>query len=803
MLSIFPNNKKQYHNNINYSSNYKKLYFEQNIDYNSKINQKKLSLNSINNKHINDSIINKKLNNSSLNINNNISLNKIPKIFHKKTKSETNSLNKINHNKNISKKKDKALNKNIKFYRNNNQNIKLNNSLKNASRTNFDFFKKQYNNKKDNIENNYSNKLNISSLDNLSKINKKNKSKNDINHNIINYKDKSQNQNLEKIKKSKISNKFKTRAKTPIISSKASNNNSKSKNKNLNIRNNSSKEKKIINDNKYKNNLLYYGANLNISDIIRKKNYAMKNNIRKKIFESNNIFAKFKPKKKSKTIILQEELQMKQNFLLSKFFNSNSNKENINKENNIYIIENVNKNNNKNENTNCFIEIHPKIIQQESEKNLNIKNDDDSNKEILQLTNNSTKMNILINNNSSNGHSKTNSNNSNNSNIVSSFTLRQQFNSNNNIFLNNNNYQNNNLIGNNNDSNIQLQNLNIYSTQSLNNNTNRNTNSNTNNNTFYNDTFNNNKNLSSIINSPQLLPTFKGKKIRCIHDISKTGLAGDEKKVNQDRYFIFRNFVEGFDNIFMGVCDGHGFFGNEVSEYIKENLPMDLNRIIKTKKLDLNKDDLSEVIISTFIMENNSLLRNKQIDSDLSGSTCVSVIYTPQKLIISNLGDSRCVLGKCKNGEWEFENLSKDHKPNVKEEAERIKKSGGRIRPMIDEDGCFVGPLRVYMRDKDLPGLAMTRSFGDYFASLAGTISIPEIKEHFLVPEDKFIILASDGLFEFISSKEVGNIIKGYYEKNDVVGCCEYLYKESYRKWIVEEEDTVDDITIILVFFED
>ena len=60
-----------------------------------------------------------------------------------------------------------------------------------------------------------------------------------------------------------------------------------------------------------------------------------------------------------------------------------------------------------------------------------------------------------------------------------------------------------------------------------------------------------------------------------------------------------------------------------------------------------------------------------------------------------------------------------------------------------------------------------------------------------------------DSLFEFINSEEVGNIVKSYYEKNDIVGCCEYLYKESYRKWLCEEEDTVDDITIILVFFED
>ena len=293
------------------------------------------------------------------------------------------------------------------------------------------------------------------------------------------------------------------------------------------------------------------------------------------------------------------------------------------------------------------------------------------------------------------------------------------------------------------------------------------------------------------------------KKIKCMHDLSKTGMSGDEKKVNQDNYFIFKNFGNSFENIYMGVCDGHGFFGHEVSGYIRENLPMDLNHMIKAKKLNLLNDDLSEVIKQTFITENNSLLRNRMIDSNLSGSTCVSVIYTPIKLIIANIGDSRCVLGKLnKNNKWDYENLSRDHKPTIPEEAERIKKKGGRIRPMKDDDGSFVGPLRVYMKDKDMPGLAMTRSFGDYFASTAGTISIPEIGEHLFQDEDKFLILASDGLFEFIDSNEVVSIVKDYYIRNDIVGCCEFLYKESCRRWIQEEEDTIDDITIIVVFFE-
>ena len=43
------------------------------------------------------------------------------------------------------------------------------------------------------------------------------------------------------------------------------------------------------------------------------------------------------------------------------------------------------------------------------------------------------------------------------------------------------------------------------------------------------------------------------KKIRCMHDLSKTGMYGEDKKVNQDNYFIFKNFGRSFENIYMGV----------------------------------------------------------------------------------------------------------------------------------------------------------------------------------------------------------------------------------------------------------
>ena len=48
----------------------------------------------------------------------------------------------------------------------------------------------------------------------------------------------------------------------------------------------------------------------------------------------------------------------------------------------------------------------------------------------------------------------------------------------------------------------------------------------------------------------------------------------------------------------------------------------------------------------------------------------------------------------------------------------------------------------------------MTRSFGDRVAATVGVISEPEIKEWNFDINDKFMLIASDGVWEFISSEE-------------------------------------------------
>ena len=67
-------------------------------------------------------------------------------------------------------------------------------------------------------------------------------------------------------------------------------------------------------------------------------------------------------------------------------------------------------------------------------------------------------------------------------------------------------------------------------------------------------------------------------------------------------------------------------------------------------------------------------------------------------------------------------------------------------------NGNPLGPARVWHLNEDIPGLAMSRSFGDLAAAEVGVTAIPEITEMNLLEADKFMILASDGVWEFISN---------------------------------------------------
>jgi serine/threonine protein phosphatase PrpC len=86
-------------------------------------------------------------------------------------------------------------------------------------------------------------------------------------------------------------------------------------------------------------------------------------------------------------------------------------------------------------------------------------------------------------------------------------------------------------------------------------------------------------------------------------------------------------------------------------------------------------------------------------------------------------------------------------------------------------------------------------------ATSVGVTAEPELKcFQPLTPANKFIVIASDGIWDRLSNHEVMSIIaQQFYPSRDADGACNYLVKEAADRWQIEQ-GMVDDITIIVAF---
>jgi len=285
---------------------------------------------------------------------------------------------------------------------------------------------------------------------------------------------------------------------------------------------------------------------------------------------------------------------------------------------------------------------------------------------------------------------------------------------------------------------------------------------------------------------------------------SKMGMIpGNPGKVNQDSYIAVSN-IGGNPNLhFYAVCDGHGFFGRDVSTFIKKVLPQILEN-------DRNLQTNPRKALNNAILRVSQELAYSDIDINFSGTTLISVLIKGTTMWCANVGDSRALIArqvidpnKPENTgrHWMSIALSRDHKPDEPDESQRIMQCGGRIEAYQDDQGNPLGPARVWLRQQDLPGLAMSRSIGDAVANSVGVIPEPEILEFQLKPEDKFIVLGSDGVFEFITNEEAVKIVVPYWKMDDVEGACAGLEKEANLRW-TKEEEVIDDITSVVLFLD-
>lgn len=143
---------------------------------------------------------------------------------------------------------------------------------------------------------------------------------------------------------------------------------------------------------------------------------------------------------------------------------------------------------------------------------------------------------------------------------------------------------------------------------------------------------------------------------------------------------------------------------------------------------------------------------------NLVGSTAIVVLIDSEagRICVANCGDSRAVL--CRKGE--ALELSQDHKPELKEEEERIRGAGGHV--------AMAGPCHRI----DGWGLNLSRALGDFHYKARTdlpperqkVVAVPEVRILELTEDDDFLVLGCDGIFELNTSQKAISIVREGFE---------------------------------------
>jgi len=273
--------------------------------------------------------------------------------------------------------------------------------------------------------------------------------------------------------------------------------------------------------------------------------------------------------------------------------------------------------------------------------------------------------------------------------------------------------------------------------------------------------------------------------------VCKKGLKPNESP-NQDDFCVYRSDDTGIYAVF----DGHGPDGHEVSGYVRTNLP---RLVLESPDYE---DNPAAALSSAFVQCHARCTKAGVFDTQRSGTTATMVLQRKDDLYVAHVGDSRAILARRRSSRglvgkdvFYAEDLTEDHKPELERERERIEASGGDV---LKVEGDI--PHRVYKKGCSQPGLAMSRSIGDEMAASVGVSCIPDVSVVKL-QDIAFIMLCSDGVWEFITSQEAADIVGGFPAES-VQQAAEVLGEESRRRWIEEEHDVVDDITVLCLWFE-
>jgi len=256
------------------------------------------------------------------------------------------------------------------------------------------------------------------------------------------------------------------------------------------------------------------------------------------------------------------------------------------------------------------------------------------------------------------------------------------------------------------------------------------------------------------------------------------------RRAMEDTHVIMDNFrtqfpmnsVLGGQCGYYGVYDGHG--GGETSKLVEQLLHKNI-----LEDPQLAAGNFEGAVKAGFETTDKYILTQPA----KSGSTAVIAMIIGNHLIVANAGDSEAILGRMtgptKKGKYEPVVLSHKHLPNDEQEKQRISAEGGLV---------VFGRL--------FGSLAVSRSFGDreykegghYFVS-----SVPHIFQVELTPQDHFIVMACDGLWDKLTYDDViSGVSRLRREGKSATDISKALVQEALDK------DSMDNVTCVVIFLQ-
>ncbi|KAI8919612.1 phosphatase 2C-like domain-containing protein [Entophlyctis helioformis] len=202
-----------------------------------------------------------------------------------------------------------------------------------------------------------------------------------------------------------------------------------------------------------------------------------------------------------------------------------------------------------------------------------------------------------------------------------------------------------------------------------------------------------------------------------------------------------------------GVFDGHGSEGHKAAAAVKKAFPTIVKSLL-SKILSNPTEGLKEA----YIQVHENLLEDSSIDAYMSGTTAVVALLIENQLLVSHVGDSRLIKISEENGVYTGQQITLDHTCDVTTEYERVKATGARVE-QLQTGETVDGPLRIFKGSLPYPGIVVTRSLGDSVATRLGVLHEPAVQTLALEPQDRCIVLATDGLWDALSVKEATDIV--------------------------------------------